>query len=188
MSSGDDPIVAVVDDDKEVLELYSSWLADQYEVRRARDGAEALRLIDQTVDVVVLDRVLPEFSGDTVLRRLRGRRNDAMVALTTAVAPDTDLIGLPFDEYLEKPIDRGELVFTVETLVRRTYYDRPLQEAFSLASKLAVLKRTIPEHERTSDPDYVRLRNDLERAVSQADKSLDWLVDQDAIRATFADI
>ncbi|MFB6105679.1 MAG: response regulator, partial [Halobacteriaceae archaeon] len=63
------PTVVVVDDEEGIAEAYSYWLSDEYDVRTAQSGAGALETIDEDVDVVLLDRRMPDRSGDEVLDR-----------------------------------------------------------------------------------------------------------------------
>jgi len=60
-------------------------------------------VIDETVDVVLLDRMMPGMSGQEVLAAIRERGLDCRVAMVTAVDADFDVIEMGFDEYLGKP-------------------------------------------------------------------------------------
>lgn len=84
-----DPVVLVVDDEEDLANLYSQWLSDDYAVRTAYNGEQALERLDETVDVVLLDRRMPGLSGDDALNRIREREYDCRVAMVTAVDPDT---------------------------------------------------------------------------------------------------
>ena len=68
----DDATVLVVDDEEMVADAFSLLLERWYTVRTAHGGEEALSLVDGDVDVVLLDRRMPDRSGDEVLRDLRG--------------------------------------------------------------------------------------------------------------------
>lgn len=64
--------VLVVDDENMVAQMYRDWLQDAgFRVEVANGGEEALRKIDEDVDVVVLDRRMPLLSGDEVLEVIR---------------------------------------------------------------------------------------------------------------------
>jgi CheY-like chemotaxis protein len=70
--------VLIVDDESEVADVYALRLREEYETRTAYGGEEALDTIDSDMDVVLLDRRMPDLSGDEVLERIRsdytGRR------------------------------------------------------------------------------------------------------------------
>ncbi|MFC3478923.1 response regulator [Halobacterium litoreum] len=132
--------VLVVDDDEALTDVYAAWLATEHEVDTATTGEVALNTLDETVDVVLLDRRMPGLSGEEVLDRIRRAEYDCRVAMVTGVRPNTDVVELGFDEYLIKPVDQDDLHDVVDTLVDRSAYDQRLQELYSLMSKRALLE------------------------------------------------
>ncbi len=66
--------VLVVDDESMVAQMYRDWLEDAgFQVEVANGGEEALRKIDEKIDVVILDRRMPLLSGDEVLEAIRSQ-------------------------------------------------------------------------------------------------------------------
>ncbi|TKX52052.1 response regulator, partial [Halorubrum sp. SS7] len=60
------PLVLVVEDEPDLADLYAAWLGDEYRVRTAYGGREALDQLDETddeVDAILLDRRMPGLSG-----------------------------------------------------------------------------------------------------------------------------
>lgn len=110
------PTVLVVEDERELAALYASWLRDEYEVVTAADGGGALEAMRDAVDVVLLDRNLPDLSGDDVLERIRAAGHDCWVIMVTAVDPGLDVVELDLDEYLTKPVSRVQLTRVIENL------------------------------------------------------------------------
>ncbi len=135
----DRPTVLVVDDDRALADTCEYWLRDEYDVRVAYGGRQALERVDGDVDVVLLDRRMPDVSGDDVLEEIDARGLDCRVAMMTAVAPDTDIVEMPFDEYLVKPVDEESVTEAVEELLVRAEFDDRIREYFALASTEAVL-------------------------------------------------
>ncbi len=133
------PTVLVVDDDRALADTCEYWLRDEYDVRVAYGGTQALEQVDDGIDVVLLDRRMPDVSGDDVLAEIDARGLDCRVAMMTAVAPDTDIVEMPFDEYLVKPVDEESVTETVEELLVRAEFDDRIREYFALASTEAVL-------------------------------------------------
>jgi len=164
-----DPTVLVVDDESELVDLYEMFLAEEYDVRTATGGPEALRTVDETVDVALLDRRMPGMSGDEVLGKIRERALDVRVAMLTAVEPDVDIVDMPFDDYKVKPVDRSDLIGTVEVLLERASYDEQSQTFFSLASKKAALE--VAGNDDTEE--YEQLRAEMERRREEIDATLD---------------
>ncbi|MFB6270737.1 MAG: response regulator [Halobacterium sp.] len=90
--------VLVVEDETPLAALYERWLSDAYRVRVANTGGDALDRFDGAVDVVLLDRRLPDRPGSEVLERIRGHDSDCQVAMVTAVEPDEDVLEMGFDD------------------------------------------------------------------------------------------
>lgn len=141
MSEAQEATVLVVDDETGLAELYSAFLGDVYDVRTATSGAEAVEKCDDAVDVLLLDRRMPQMSGDEVLTEIRQRGVDCRVGMLSAVEPDQDIVEMPFDDYCVKPVDNEELHAYVETLYQRSTYDERSQEFFSLAAKKSALEK-----------------------------------------------
>ena len=180
----DTPTVLVVDDETEITALYGEWLSSSYNVRRAYNGEEALEEVDETVDVVLLDRRMPDLSGDEVLTEIRDRDLDCRVALVTAVDPDFDILELGFDDYLVKPVSRDDLHETVERLLRRSGYDDDVQQYFSLASRKATLEAEKPTSELEKSDEYAKLIEELDGLSDVLSATLSELDDED-FRAAF---
>jgi len=161
------PVVLVVEDELDVAETYELWLADDYDVRRAADGATALDLLDEEVDVVLLDRMLPGMSGAEVLARIREREVDCRVAMVTAVDPDFDVIGMGFDEYVTKPPTKADLHETITRLLDRATLDDDLQEYYSLVARRSALEAEFSQEELADHEAYDELvaRIDTQRAA-----------------------
>ena len=111
--------VLLVDDERELVEIYEMWFEGEYETRSAYGGKKALEVFDETIDVVLLDRRMPRMSGDEVLERLRENGHDCPVVMVTAVEPDQGIVELAFDEYVVKPADRAELIEAVDRALAR---------------------------------------------------------------------
>jgi DNA-binding response OmpR family regulator len=117
-SEGDkDTTVLIVDDNEQLRDLYSRQLEARYRVMTATEGEEALAMIDETVDVVVLDRCMPVLSGDEVFDRLVEASSRPAVIMVTGMERD-EPTPAP-DELLVKPVEREELVTTIEAVTTR---------------------------------------------------------------------
>ncbi|MDS0259512.1 HalX domain-containing protein [Haloarcula sp. S1CR25-12] len=169
--------VLVVDDERDVAELYITWLDGAHEVQSAYDGTEALELVDETVDVVFLDRQMPDMSGDEVLAEIAERGIDCRVVMVTAVDPDFDIIEMPFDDYLTKPVSRSDLLETVESMRTRDSYDEQLQEFFAMASKKATLESEKNPVELDAHEEYREVSQRVERLREEADTAVSELDD-----------
>lgn len=168
-SDVENPTVLVVEDQEKIAEAYTRALATDYQVRTAMGGREALETLDEGVDVVLLDRRMPEMSGDEVLETIRERDLPVRVAMVTAVKPDTDIVGMPFDEYVTKPAGTEDLHEVTDVLLRRSRYDGDYEEFF----RLAVKKTTLEHGDKDWTDEYETVCDRLERRRESIDGTID---------------
>jgi DNA-binding response OmpR family regulator len=115
--------VLVVDDEKKIRELVRSYLEQEgYSVLVAETGQRALETAARLpIDLVVLDLMLPDLSGEEVARSLRTTSNVPIIMLTARASEDDRVAGLALgaDDYLVKPFSPRELVARVAAVLRR---------------------------------------------------------------------
>jgi DNA-binding response OmpR family regulator len=176
MPEADSPTVLAVDDEEDVVALYERFLGDDYDVRNAMTGREALESVDEAVDVVMLDRRLPDVDGEVVLERIREQGLDCRVAVVTAVDPDFDIIEMEFDDYLVKPVREREVRETVAHLLARLRYSDLLTEYYRVASKVAALKAAKSDEALRASDEFADLEahaTDLRDEVTSTLEELD---------------
>lgn len=163
----------VVDDDPQILDLYKQYLSEDYTVRQAIDGESALERLGETVDVVLLDRRMPDRSGDEFLSHIRKRGYDCPVGMVTAIEPAVDILDLGFDDYIVKPVTREELIELVASLLRRVTYERHIQDWLAMLSKKAALEHRMTEEELEDRPEYWALLREIEELDERANVELE---------------
>jgi two-component system, OmpR family, response regulator MprA len=131
--------VLIADDDRAIRESLARALQmEGYNVVQARDGAQALTLInDATPDVAVLDVMMPNVDGLTVCRVLRAERNFLPTLMLTARTETSDRVaGLDAgaDDYLAKPFDLDELFARLRALLRRAAVGAPSSDGGDAAA------------------------------------------------------
>lgn len=136
------PNVLIVEDDKGLADTYEIWLEPEYNVQTAYSGADGLTWYDPAVDIVLLDRRMPDLSGAAVIQNMDQRSIDDQKAVLTSVEPGRELVDLPCDEYLTKPVTKSQLRDTIRELQIRSELDDGLQRHFTLASKIAALENS----------------------------------------------
>ncbi|NHX36486.1 MULTISPECIES: response regulator [Halolamina] len=184
MSDTGPPVVLVVEDEPDVAETYRRWLRSTYDVRVAADGPTAMAELDASVDVVLLDRMMPEMAGEEVLREIRDREMTCRVAMVTAVDPDFDVVEMGFDAYVTKPPERDELMETIERLLDRAEVDDDLQQYYSLVARRSTLEAEKTEAELNDSPEYANLVDRIERQREEVDEELgDMSTDTDFVGA-----
>jgi two-component system phosphate regulon response regulator PhoB len=120
------PTILVAEDENALVTLLRYNLERAgYRVLEARDGEEALLIAaEETLDLVILDWMMPQLSGIEVCRRLRGRqetRNVPIIMLTARGEESDRVRGLDTgaDDYLTKPFSMTELLARLRALLRR---------------------------------------------------------------------
>src|SRR5260221_4455739 len=116
--------VLVVDDEPSLAELLASVLRyEGWDIRTAADGSSAVRTAREfQPDAVVLDVMLPDFSGLEVLRRLRAELPQVCVLFLTARdAVEDRVAGITAggDDYVTKPFSLEEVLARLRGLLRR---------------------------------------------------------------------
>jgi two-component system phosphate regulon response regulator OmpR len=122
--------ILVVDDDARIRDLLRRYLTQEgFEIMIAEDGKALNRiLLRETVDLIVLDLMMPGEDGLSICRRLRSANDRTPIIMLTAKGEDVDrIVGLEVgaDDYLGKPFNPRELLARIHAVLRR----RPPQEA-----------------------------------------------------------
>ena len=116
-------ILIIEDDAETVAYLTRGLLQEGHVVERAANGPDGLFLAtDGTFDLIILDRMVPQLDGLSVLRALRAAKIETPVLILSALASVGDRIeGLDSgsDDYLTKPFSFAELLARVNALLRR---------------------------------------------------------------------
>ena len=115
--------ILICDDERDIVSALKIYLeAEGYETLPAYNGREALELLRrETVQLVLLDVMMPEMDGISALARVREESN-VPVILLTAKSEDTDkILGLNVgaDDYVTKPFNPVELLARVRSQLRR---------------------------------------------------------------------
>lgn len=182
------PTVLVVDDEQPYVDAFTSWLEDSYTVRTATNIRDALNQLDPSIDVALLDRRMPDGSGDQLLEEIRARGLGCQVAMVTAVEPEIDIIDLPFDEYIVKPVSKTELRDTVESLLTRSNLDQAVQDCFAMASKKVALENAIPPQELEDNEEYLTLVQRLADTEMHVDQMIEELINEKRVVTAYHDI
>jgi DNA-binding response OmpR family regulator len=127
---------------------------------------------------------MPGRSGDDVLEELANQEFNGRVIMVTAIDPGFDVLDMPFDEYLCKPLDRENIRAAVNQQRLILGYET-LGEYFSAESKRAVLRSELPVEERESNPEYQTIKQRTDALKRRADRLL---ADPDRLFEAFDDI
>ena len=118
--------ILVVEDEQDILELVRYNLArENYQVFCAASGEEALRITtSESLDLIVLDLMLPEMDGLEVTRRLKNnlQTQNIFIVMLTAKGDEADIVtGLELgaDDYITKPFSPRILIARIRAILRR---------------------------------------------------------------------
>ncbi len=115
--------VLVAEDEERLRKIVRTYLQrDGYEVLEARNGQEAIDLLDENaVDLVILDVMMPEVDGWSVLRQLRSESDLPVIMLTARGDEEDKLFGfeLGAEDYMTKPFSPRELMARVRVVMKR---------------------------------------------------------------------
>ena len=115
--------ILVVDDNKEIVYSISELLKyEGYEVIKAHDGLEALKLASENkIDLMILDVMMPKMIGLSALMKVREYSKTPVIMLS-AKTEESDIVSglmLGADDYIEKPYKPAELLARVKAQLRR---------------------------------------------------------------------
>jgi DNA-binding response OmpR family regulator len=133
-------IILVVDDHANVRTLIKEYLTELgYRVLTARDGVEALAVAGrESVDLILLDVMMPNLDGFAFLRAFRKERNVPIILLTARLAEADKVVGLELgaDDYVTKPFGMQELVARIRAVLRRAAGAAAAGESYRLGDLL----------------------------------------------------
>jgi two-component system alkaline phosphatase synthesis response regulator PhoP len=137
------PVVLVVDDNQQNLELLQAYLEDiDCETVPAHDGPEALEIIsDSPPDLILLDVMMPKMSGFEVCKRIKNdpKTSDIPVIMVTALNEFGDIergIDSGTDDFLSKPVNKLELVTRVKTMLKLKHITDKLERTLAYLSEI----------------------------------------------------
>jgi two-component system, OmpR family, response regulator VicR len=124
--------ILLVDDEPLILKgLKFSLEQEGYEILTAADGEEALNVFeDNSVDLVLLDVMLPKLDGIQVCQRIREQSNVPIIMLTAKGEDMDKILGLEYgaDDYMTKPFNILEVKARIKTILRRASQNVPTEE------------------------------------------------------------
>ena len=137
------PVVLVVDDNQQNLELLQAYLEDMdCQAVPARDGLEALEIIAKDPpDLILLDVMMPKMSGFEVCKRIKNdpKTTDIPVIMVTALNEFGDIeraIDSGTDDFLSKPVNKLELLTRIKTMLKLKHLSDKLERTLAYLSEI----------------------------------------------------
>ncbi|MBX0325942.1 response regulator [Halomicroarcula sp. F13] len=167
------PSVLLVEDEPPLREAYSRVLSQSYDVSTAATGEAAIDRLTDEIDVVLLDRTLPDADGEDLLREVQSRTDHCYVAMVTAIEPDFDIIDMGVDDYLVKPVPTEAVQETVERLLSLAEYDETYRDLSQKRVKRSVLAQEKSPPELGESEEFRRLQAEIDRLEAELDEIAD---------------
>lgn len=114
--------ILIVDDEREIADVVELYLQNEYHVLKFYTGEDALACIESTkIDLAILDVMLPDIDGFTILKKIREKYRFPVIMLTAKTEYLDKITGLTMgaDDYIPKPFNPLELVARVKAQMRR---------------------------------------------------------------------
>ena len=115
--------ILVCDDDKEIVEAIEIYLMQEgYNVEKAYDGQEALKIVkDKKIDLMIIDVMMPKLDGIRATLQIRKESKIPLIILSAKTEDADKILGLNVgaDDYVTKPFNPLELVARVKSQLRR---------------------------------------------------------------------
>ncbi|NHB92040.1 envelope stress response regulator transcription factor CpxR [Photorhabdus cinerea] len=122
--------ILLVDDDRELTSLLKELLEmEGFNVVIAHDGEQALKFLDDSIDLLLLDIMMPRKNGISTLKELRLHHQTPVIMLTARGSDLDRVLGLELgaDDYLAKPFNDRELVARIRAILRRSNWSEQQQ-------------------------------------------------------------
>lgn len=117
--------ILIADDEAEIRQLIRLYLEkDGYRVFEAANGEEALKLcLEGTIDLALLDIMMPGLNGYQVIQRLRRESNIPVIVISAKGQDEDKILGLDLgaDDYISKPFNPLEAMARINSNIRRFY-------------------------------------------------------------------
>ena len=169
------PVLLIVDDEEDMLELLESILESRYQVKKASHGEEALSIIsEETVHLIISDVMMPEMDGFELCKKVKSGVEYSHIPVILLTAKNTiqakvEGLELGADAYIEKPFSKEYLLaqihilLTNRAMIREYFSSSPLVHIKSIAHTkadekfLIQLNSSIHEHMEDLDLDVEKL-------------------------------
>ncbi len=127
--------ILIVEDEAKIVEFIESYLLNSgYSVYKAFTGREALKIFEQQeIDLILLDLMLPDISGEEVCLEIRKKSGVPIIMLTAKSGDENIIKGLDMgaDDYMTKPFSPRQMIARVNAVFRRS---APEKETKSILS------------------------------------------------------
>lgn len=127
--------ILIVDDEQDMVDICQTYFeCEGYKVLTAHNGEDALNQLDPSIDLIILDIMMPNVDGYEVIKEMKQRQLDIPFIYMSAKTKEHDTIyalTLGADDYLKKPFSPRELVLRANNLLNRVKRSQSAQTALT---------------------------------------------------------
>ncbi len=142
-----DKTILIVEDEPKIVDVLKSYLeAEGFVIVCASSGSEAVRRFEKSApDLIILDLMLPDLSGEEVCKAIR-KKSQVPIIMLTAKTEEEDILnglGIGADDYVKKPFSPREILARVSALLRRVQTEtRSESEIYSYNDEELIIDNT----------------------------------------------
>lgn len=155
--------ILIIEDNIAQAKMYKRWLEPKYTAKTATKFDKVLKEYKGDEEVILLDRKLDGAEAEDLIDSLEGIENQNIVVIT-GMEPDLDLLNMPINDYLIKPVDRELLRDTVRKVIEADKRPDKTKELLELLSKKKILD---------DKPTEVREKEEYQKLVRKIDELRD---------------
>ncbi len=161
------PHIIVVDDEPEIIRVISKILEGQYFIKTALSGKEALKLIDEKVQIMLADQRMPEMTGAELFKTVR-QENPQIVRILMTGYSDMNAIVDSINEgeifrYVRKPWEINELLFTLKEGLQKYKLNQSYIKLLNYNKVLMERNQKIAERLNKTIDDLYNVRSELDK-------------------------
>lgn len=140
--------VAIVEDEKEIINLLKIYLErENFKTKSFCNGNDFLQMLErgETVDLVILDIMLPNISGLEICKILKKKYSDIAIIILTAKQDEIDrVLGLELgaDDYVVKPFFARELILRIKNILQKQNHKTVQQEVVEINNSFYINTKT----------------------------------------------
>lgn len=142
--------ILIADDDQDIRDiLHILFTSHGYQVMTAKNGDEAIKKADETIDLIILDVNMPGKSGFIAAMEIR-KKSFVPILFLTAYSQDSDKTmgySVGGDDYMTKPFSNSEILLKVKALLRRSQVYQP--QALTPTSKINIQELSVDTETQT---------------------------------------
>lgn len=138
--------ILIVEDEIKIAEVVKAYLDKEgYNTKIAYDGHSAINMFNKNIyDVVLLDLMLPDISGEEVCKKIRDVSEVPIIMVTAKIEDEYRIEGFNMgcDDYICKPFNMKELILRVKAILKRTNRDKDKNDFINLSDILTINTKT----------------------------------------------